>query len=59
MRRGVHFIAVAMIVQILSSVVFNLLIVFRAMENNYEAIVNMTAVAKQYGAAHHAFIVSL
>ena len=57
------------------SVLFTLLIVFRAMGKDYEAsvisagfggitlgstataIVNMTAVAKQYGAAHRAFIV--
>ena len=69
------FIAVAMVVQILLSVLFTLLIVFRAMGKDYEAsvisagfggitlgstataIVNMTAVAKQYGAAHRAFIV--
>ena len=69
------FIAVAMVVQVLLSVVFTLLIVFRAMGKDYEAsvisagfggitlgstataIVNMTAVAKQYGAAHRAFIV--
>lgn len=69
------FIAVAMVVQVLLSVLFTLLIVFRAMGKDYEAsvisagfggitlgstataIVNMTAVAKQYGAAHRAFIV--
>ncbi len=69
------FIVVAMVFQVLLSVVFTLLIVFRAMGKDYEAsvisagfggitlgstataIVNMTAVAKQYGAAHRAFIV--
>ena len=69
------FIAVAMVVQVLLSVLFTLYIVFRAMGKDYEAsvisagfggitlgstataIVNMTAVAKQYGAAHRAFIV--
>ena len=69
------FIAVAMVLQVLLSVLFTLFIVFRAMGNDYEAsvisagfggitlgstataIVNMTAVAKQYGAAHRAFIV--
>lgn len=69
------FIIVAMIVQILLSVLFTVLVVFRFMGGDYEAsvisagfggitlgstataIVNMTAVAKQYGAAHRAFIV--
>ena len=69
------FIIVAMIVQVLLSVLFTVLIVFRFMGSDYEAsvisagfggitlgstataIVNMTAVAKQYGAAHRAFIV--
>jgi ESS family glutamate:Na+ symporter len=69
------FIAVAMLLQVLLSVLFTLLIVFPAMGKDYEssvisagfggitlgstatAIVNMTAVAKQYGAAHRAFIV--
>ena len=69
------FIAVAMLFQVLLSVLFTLLIVFRAMGKDYEAsvisagfggitlgstataIVNMTAVVKQYGAAHRAFIV--
>ncbi|MGI9320854.1 MAG: sodium/glutamate symporter [Thiogranum sp.] len=69
------FIAVAMLFQILLSVLFTLLIVFRAMGKDYEAsvisagfggitlgstataIVNMTAVAKQYGAAPRAFII--
>jgi len=69
------FITVVMVVQILLSVLFTILIVFRFMGNDYEssvisagfggitlgstatAIVNMTAVAKQYGAAHRAFII--
>ena len=69
------FIAVAMVFQVLLSVLFTILIVFRAMGKNYEAsvisagfggitlgstataIVNMSAVTKQYGAAHQAFIV--
>jgi glutamate:Na+ symporter, ESS family len=69
------FIIVAMMVQLLLSVLFTVLIVFRFMGSDYEAsvisagfggitlgstataIVNMTAVAKQYGAAHRAFIV--
>jgi ESS family glutamate:Na+ symporter len=69
------FIAVVMLLQVSLSVLFTVLIVFRAMSKDYEAsvisagfggitlgstataIVNMTAVAKQYGAAHRAFIV--
>ena len=69
------FIFVAMVAQVLLSVIFTVFIVFRAMGKDYEAsvicagfggitlgstataIVNMTAVAKQYGAAHRAFIV--
>ena len=69
------FITVVMVFQILLSVLFTTLIVFRFMGNDYEAsvisagfggitlgstataIVNMTAVAKQYGAAHRAFII--
>ena len=69
------FITVAMLLQVLLSVLFTLLIVFRAMGKDYEAsvmcagfggitlgstataIVNMTAVTKQYGAAPRAFIV--
>ena len=69
------FIAVAMLLQVMLSVLFTLFIVFRSMGGDYEAsvisagfggitlgstataIVNMTAVAKQYGAAHRAFIV--
>ena len=69
------FIAVAMLFQIMLSVLFTLFIVFRAMGRDYEAsvicagfggitlgstataIVNMTAVAKQYGAAPRAFII--
>jgi ESS family glutamate:Na+ symporter len=69
------FITVVMVFQILLSVLFTILIVFRFMGNDYEssvisagfggitlgstatAIVNMTAVAKQYGAAHRAFII--
>jgi ESS family glutamate:Na+ symporter len=71
----VLFISVAMLFQILLSVLFTILLVFRFMGRDYEAtvisagfggitlgstataIVNMTAVAKQYGAAHRAFIV--
>ncbi len=71
----VLFIMVAMFFQILLSVVFTILLVFRFMGRDYEAtvisagfggitlgstataIVNMTAVAKQYGAAHRAFII--
>jgi ESS family glutamate:Na+ symporter len=69
------FISVAMFCQIMLSVLFTVLLVFRFMGKDYEAtvisagfggitlgstataIVNMTAVAKQYGAAHRAFIV--
>ena len=69
------FIAVALAFQILLSVLFTILVVFRAMGKDYDAsvisagfggitlgstataIVNMTAVAKQYGASHQAFIV--
>ena len=69
------FITVVMVFQILLSIAFTLLLVFRLMGKDYEAsvisagfggitlgstataIVNMTAVAKQYGAAHRAFIV--
>jgi ESS family glutamate:Na+ symporter len=69
------FITVVMVFQILLSILFTVLVVFRLMGNDYEssvisagfggitlgstatAIVNMTAVAKQYGAAHRAFII--
>ena len=69
------FITVVMAVQILLSILFTVLIVFRFMGRDYEAavisagfggitlgstataIVNMSAVAKQYGAAHRAFII--
>lgn len=69
------FIMVVMAVQILLSISFTILLVFRFMGKDYEAsvisagfggitlgstataIVNMTAVAKQYGAAHRAFII--
>jgi len=71
----VKFIMVVMVFQILLSVAFTILLVFRFMGKDYEAsvisagfggitlgstataIVNMTAVAKQYGAAHRAFII--
>jgi ESS family glutamate:Na+ symporter len=71
----VLFMSVVMLFQILLSVLFTVLLVFRFMGRDYEAtvisagfggitlgstataIVNMTAVAKQYGAAHRAFIV--
>ena len=69
------FITVVLAFQILLSIAFTLLLVFRSMGKDYEAtvisagfggitlgstataIVNMSAVAKQYGAAHRAFIV--
>ncbi|MGD8615395.1 MAG: sodium/glutamate symporter [Gammaproteobacteria bacterium] len=69
------FISVVMVFQILLSILFTILVVFRLMGKDYEAsvisagfggitlgstataIVNMTAVAKQYGAAHRAFII--
>jgi ESS family glutamate:Na+ symporter len=69
------FITSVMVFQILLSVVFTIVIVFRFMGKDYEssvisagfggitlgstatAIVNMTAVAKQYGAAHRAFVI--
>lgn len=69
------FLTVVMIFQILLTVGFTLLVVFRVMGKDYEssvisagfggitlgstatAIVNMTAVTKQHGAAHRAFIV--
>ena len=71
----VLFMSVVMLFQILLSIFFTVLLVFRFMGRDYEAtvisagfggitlgstataIVNMTAVAKQYGAAHRAFIV--
>jgi ESS family glutamate:Na+ symporter len=71
----VLFMSVVMLFQILLSILFTVLLVFRFMGRDYEAtvisagfggitlgstataIVNMTAVAKQYGAAHRAFIV--
>jgi glutamate:Na+ symporter, ESS family len=71
----VAFISSVMFCQILISVLFTLLVVYRLMGADYEAtvisagfggitlgstataIVNMSAVAKQYGAAHRAFIV--
>ena len=71
----VLFMSAVMLFQILLSILFTVLIVFRFMGRDYEAtvisagfggitlgstataIVNMTAVAKQYGAAHRAFIV--
>jgi len=69
------FMTVVMFFQILLSILFTVLVVFRLMGRDYEAtvisagfggitlgstataIVNMTAVAKQYGAAHRAFII--
>ena len=69
------FMSVVMFFQILLSILFTVLVVFRLMGRDYEAsvisagfggitlgstataIVNMTAVAKQYGAAHRAFII--
>jgi len=69
------FLGVVMTLQVILSVAYTVLVVFRAMGKDYEAavmcagfggitlgstataIVNMTAVAKQYGAAHRAFIV--
>jgi ESS family glutamate:Na+ symporter len=71
----VLFMSAVMLFQILLSILFTVLLVFRFMGRDYEAtvisagfggitlgstataIVNMTAVAKQYGAAHRAFIV--
>jgi ESS family glutamate:Na+ symporter len=69
------FMSAVMFCQILLSILFTVLIVFRFMGRDYEstvisagfggitlgstatAIVNMTAVAKQHGAAHRAFII--
>ena len=69
------FMSAVMVCQILLSILFTILIVFRFMGRDYEstvisagfggialgstatAIVNMSAVAKQYGAAHRAFII--
>ena len=69
------FMSAVMFCQILLSILFTILVVFRFMGRDYEstvisagfggitlgstatAIVNMTAVAKQYGAAHRAFII--
>jgi ESS family glutamate:Na+ symporter len=69
------FMSAVMFCQILLSILFTILVVFRFMGGDYEstvisagfggitlgstatAIVNMTAVAKQYGAAHRAFII--
>jgi ESS family glutamate:Na+ symporter len=74
LQGAVAFLAVVMALQILMSVLFTVLVVFRSMGKDYEAsviaagfggitlgstataIVNMTAVAKQYGAAHRAFL---
>jgi ESS family glutamate:Na+ symporter len=71
----VGFILTALALQIIMSLVFTLLVVFRCLGGNYEAsvmaagfsgitlgstataIVNMSAVTKNYGAAHQAFIV--
>jgi ESS family glutamate:Na+ symporter len=71
----VAFISSVMFCQILLSILFTLLFVFRLMGKDYEstvisagfggitlgstatAIVNMSSVAKQYGAAHRAFII--
>ncbi|MDH3961611.1 MAG: sodium/glutamate symporter [Desulfuromonadales bacterium] len=71
----VAFISSVMFCQILLSVLFTVLIVYRLMGKDYEAtvicagfggitlgstataIVNMSAVAKQYGPAHRAFII--
>jgi len=71
----VAFISSVMFCQILLSILFTLLVVFRLMGKDYEAtvisagfggitlgstataIVNMSSVAKQYGAAHRAFII--
>jgi glutamate:Na+ symporter, ESS family len=70
----VAFLTAVMALQILMSVLFTLLVVFRLMGKDYEAavissgfggitlgstataIVNMTAVTKQHGAAHQAFL---
>ncbi len=69
------YISVIMLLQIGLSVVFTLLLVYRLMGRNYDAvvvsagfggitlgstataIVNMTAVTRQYGASHQAFII--
>lgn len=74
LQGALAFLTVAMTLQILMSVLFTVLVVFRSMGKDYEAsvisagfggitlgstataIVNMTAVAKQYGAAHRAFL---
>ncbi|MGI9293926.1 MAG: sodium/glutamate symporter [Pseudomonadales bacterium] len=69
------FMSAVMFCQILLSILFTIVVVFRFMGRDYEsivisagfggitlgstatAIVNMSAVAKQYGAAHRAFII--
>ena len=69
------FVATVMTIQVLVSVFFTIIVVFRAMGRNYEssvisagfggitlgstatAIINMTAVAKEHGPAHRAFII--
>ncbi|WP_432467659.1 sodium/glutamate symporter [Agarivorans sp. Z349TD_8] len=70
-----RYLSVVMSLQILLSVMFSLLVVFRLMGRDYQAcvicsgfggitlgstataIANMTAVSKQHGAAHRAFII--
>ncbi|GAB1622254.1 sodium/glutamate symporter [Agarivorans albus] len=71
----VKYLSVVMSLQIIMSILFSVLVVYRLMGRNYEAtvicsgfsgitlgstataIANMTAVTKQHGAAHNAFIV--
>lgn len=75
LQSSVLFLSAVMICQVILSIGFTLLVVFRAMGKNYEAavissgfggitlgstataIVNMTAVTQQHGAAHKAFII--
>ena len=75
LQSSVLFLSAVMICQVILSVGFTLLVVFRTMGKNYEAavissgfggitlgstataIVNMTAVTQQHGAAHKAFII--
>ena len=75
LQSSLLFLSVVIFCQVVLSIGFTLLVVFRAMGKNYEAavissgfggitlgstataIVNMTAVTQQYGAAHKAFII--
>ncbi|KHT64221.1 glutamate permease [Photobacterium gaetbulicola] len=75
LQSSILFLSAVIVSQVILSIGFTLLVVFRAMGKNYEAavissgfggitlgstataIVNMTAVTQQHGAAHKAFII--